>query len=178
MGRFVLESTPMTNQQAAQTTEEPVVGRVLMIAAERPDTDDATSLIGELEAVLEPLYPRASRHGLSVTQLITEGVLFFVLRVDGLAAGCGGIKLYGNDFAEVKRMYVRPAFRGLGGGRRLLDHLSAEALARGLPLLRLETGIHQHAAIALYEHYGFARIAPFGPYWPDPLSRCYEKRLA
>jgi hypothetical protein len=44
-------------------------------------------------------------------------------------------------------------------------------------LLRLETGIHQAAAIRLYEGLGFQRIPPFGPYTEDPLSRCYEKRI-
>jgi putative acetyltransferase len=44
-------------------------------------------------------------------------------------------------------------------------------------MLRLETGIHQRAAIALYERVGFKRIPPFEPYREDPLSRCYEKRL-
>ena len=44
--------------------------------------------------------------------------------------------------------------------------------------MRLETGIHQQAAIRLYERLGFRRIPPFGPYTDDPLSRCYEKSLA
>jgi ribosomal protein S18 acetylase RimI-like enzyme len=44
-------------------------------------------------------------------------------------------------------------------------------------LLRLETGIHQRAAIGLYERVGFRRIPAFGEYKEDPLSRFYEKRL-
>ena len=43
--------------------------------------------------------------------------------------------------------------------------------------MRLETGIHQRAAIELYERAGFRRIPPFGDYQEDPLSRCYEKRF-
>jgi ribosomal protein S18 acetylase RimI-like enzyme len=74
-------------------------------------------------------------------------------------------------------MYVRPAFRGRGLGRLMLDHLTAHATAQGVALLRLETGIHQHEAIALYERCGFRRIPPFGPYWDDPVSRCYEKAI-
>jgi putative acetyltransferase len=150
----------------------------LTIAAERPDTPEAITLIGELEAVLEPLYPRTSRHGLSVAQLLAQQVQFYVLRAGGTPAGCGGIKLFVGDFAEVKRMYVRPAFRGRRCGERILDHLAAEARARGVGLLRLETGIHQAAAIRLYERYGFVRIPPFEPYRPDPLSLCFEKRIA
>jgi len=48
----------------------------------------------------------------------------------------------------------------------------------GLGVVRLETGIHQREAIALYESGGFRRIGPFGPYTDDPLSRCYEKAIA
>ena len=43
-----------------------------IVTAERPDTPDAVTLITELEAVLEPLYPSESRHGLSVERLISE----------------------------------------------------------------------------------------------------------
>jgi GNAT superfamily N-acetyltransferase len=147
------------------------------ISPERPDSPDARALIDELEGVLAPLYPRASRHGLSVDQLLAENVAFFVMRLDGAAVGCGGIKLFGQEYGEVKRMYVRPAFRGLGLAKQMLDHLAAHAHARRIPLLRLETGIHQHAAIALYEHWGFQPIPPFGAYNADPLSRFYEKRV-
>ena len=149
----------------------------LTITAERPDTPEAVSLIGELEAVLEPLYPRTSRHGLSVKQLLAQQVLFYLLRAGDTPAGCGGIKVFAGDYAEVKRMYVRPAFRGRRCGEFILDHLAAEAQARGVSVLRLETGIHQLAAITLYERYGFVRIPPFGPYRSDPLSLCFEKHL-
>ncbi len=148
------------------------------IAAERPDTPDALSLIAELQTHLESFYPPESRHGFSVERLIKEGVAFFVLRVDGAPAGCGGIKLFGREYGELKRMYVRPDFRGRKYGELLVDHLAEHARANGVTLLRLETGIHQQAAIRLYERLGFRRVPPFGPYTDDPLSRCYEKPLA
>lgn len=147
------------------------------ITAERPDTPDAVGLILELEAHLEPLYPEASRHGLSVERLLADHVDFFVLRSDGAPAACGGILFVDGDYGEIKRMYVRPAFRGSGLGKRLLVHLADHARSRGVGRLRLETGIHQHEAIALYERMGFHRIPPFGPYTEDPLSLCFEKQL-
>jgi ribosomal protein S18 acetylase RimI-like enzyme len=88
------------------------------------------------------------------------------------------VLLVGRDYAEVKRMYVRPAFRGRRIGQLVLDHLVEHARRHGLSLVRLETGIHQREAIALYERSGFRRIPPFGPYRDDPVSLCYEKRLA
>jgi ribosomal protein S18 acetylase RimI-like enzyme len=147
-----------------------------LINQERADSPEAAQLIAELEAILSPLYPPESRHGYSVDKLLREGVAFFVVWYDGAPAGCGGVQKF-EGYGEVKRMYVRPQFRGLGLAKQLLDHLAAYCRQRGLPLLRLETGIYQVEAIGLYERYGFVRIPPFGPYFEDPLSRCYEKRL-
>jgi putative acetyltransferase len=148
-----------------------------VLAPERPDTADASVLIAELEAQLDPLYPRASRHGYSIEKLIAEAVAFFLIRHNAALAGCGGIKLFGAEYGEVKRMYVRPQFRGLGFGKLMLDHLADYARGQGVGLLRLETGIHQRAAIRLYERMGFQRIPPFGAYKEDPLSVFYEKHL-
>lgn len=147
------------------------------ITPERPDTPDARALIAELEAYLVPLYPPASQHGYSVEQLIAEGVAFFVIRANETPAGCGGLQVFGADYGEIKRMYVRQEFRGLGFAKLMLEHLAGYARSRGLGLLRLETGIYQDAAIGLYERVGFQSIPPFGKYQEDPLSRFYEKRL-
>jgi GNAT superfamily N-acetyltransferase len=149
-----------------------------IITPERPDSADALALIAELEAQLEPLYPHESRHGYSVEKLIAEKVAFFLARYNGTPAGCGGIKLFGTAYGEVKRMYVRPQFRGLGLGKLMLDYLADYARGQGVGLLRLETGIYQGAAIGLYERMGFEQVAPFGEYKDDPLSRFYEKRLS
>src|SRR5919109_2301166 len=148
------------------------------ITPERPDTADAQALIAELESELAPLYPSESRHGYSVERLLAEGVAFFLIRQDGTPAGCGGVKLVGTEYGEVKRMYVRPQFRGLGLARRMLDHLADYTKSQDIHVLRLETGIHQRDAIRLYEGMGFQRIPPFGEYREDPLSRFYEKRIA
>ena len=107
-----------------------------------------------------------------------EGVNFFITHYEGTPAGCGGLKLFGNEYGEVKRMYVRPAYRGLGLGKSILDRLAEFARARQVGLLRLETGIYQPAAIALYERYGFRRRPPFGEYREDPMSVYFEKAIA
>jgi ribosomal protein S18 acetylase RimI-like enzyme len=145
------------------------------ITREHPATEDATALILELESHLAGHYAAESRHGYSVEKLIAQDVAFFLLRDGDTPAGCGGIQLFGTEYGELKRMYVRPAFRGRGFGKLLLDHLAAHARSHGVRVLRLETGIHQKEAIAMYERAGFHRIAPFGPYREDPVSLCYEK---
>ena len=148
-----------------------------VISAERPDTADAMLLISELEAHLDPLYPRTSRHGYSVEKLMQQAVAFFVTRHDEALAGCGGIELFGTEYGEIKRMYVRPQFRGLGLAKLMLNHLATYAQEHDVSLIRLETGIHQKDAIALYEGMGFQQIPAFGSYKEDPLSRFYEKRI-
>jgi len=112
-----------------------------------------------------------------VEKLLAQDVAFFVLRNDETPAGCGGVQFFGTEYGELKRMYVRPQFRGLGFGKLMLNHLADYALANGVTLLRLETGIHQREAITLYEHWGFRRIPPFGEYREDPLSLFYEKQI-
>lgn len=148
-----------------------------IITPERPDTPDAIFLIEELESHLAPFYPVASRHGYSVEKLIKQGVAFFVTRQDGVPAGCGGVQFFGTEYGELKRMFVRPQFRGLGLAKLMLEHLEAHALAHHIRTLRLETGIHQTEAIGLYQGFGYLEIPPFGEYAPDPLSRFFEKRL-
>jgi ribosomal protein S18 acetylase RimI-like enzyme len=151
------------------------------IAFERPDSPDAEALIRELEAHLSRRYPAESRHGFSARQLVEQGVDFLVLRADDRPAGCGGILFVTDDaepYGEIKRMYVRDGFRGLGFGRRILTRLVEHAQARGVTLLRLETGVGQVEAIGLYESMGFRRCPPFGPYHDDPLSATYELRVA
>lgn len=147
------------------------------IEQERPNSADAITLIRELEGVLGPLYPDESRHGYSVEKLLAQGVHFFIGRVQGQAAACGGVQFYGAAYGELKRMYVRPGFRGLGLGRAILVHLEDFTRTHAIPLLRLETGIHQKEAISLYEKFGFYEIPPFGEYNADPLSLFFEKEI-
>ena len=148
------------------------------IAAEHPASPDATALITELDAHLEPLYARESRHGFSVQKLIADSVAFFVIRDDGAPAGCGGIKLFGTEYGEIKRMYVRPQFRGLG-----LRPAAARPPRRPReePRRRHPTPGDRHPPArrhpAVRDGGGFQRIPPFGEYRDDPVSRCYEMQL-
>ncbi len=75
-------------------------------------------------------------------------------------------------------MYVRPDYRGKGVAREILRQLEISAKQAKIHTLRLETGIHQPEAIALYQKCGFNPIPPFGDYKPDPLCLFFEKSLA
>jgi len=143
-----------------------------------PDSPAAVELIRELDDHLDQQpYTASSRHAFSVDKLIREGVAFFVLSYFDQLAGCGGVKLFANDYGEVKRMFVRPKYRGLGLGIKILDYLAEHTRAHGIDILRLETGIYQKEAIGLYEKYGFKRRSPFGSYQEDSLSVYFEKML-
>jgi putative acetyltransferase len=148
-----------------------------VIARERPDTTDARMLIDELEAHLIPLSPAKSRHGYSVEKLIQQGVAFFVTRVDEIPAGCGGVQFFGAEYGELKRMFVRPQFRGLGLAKLMLQHLEQYTREHHIHILRLETGTRQTEAVSLYERMGYQSIPPFGEYVDDPLSRFFEKKI-
>ena len=148
-----------------------------IIAPERPDNADAKMLIAELETHLAPFYPATSRHGYSVEKLIKQGVAFFVARQNGIPAGCGGVQFYSTEYGEIKRMFVRSQFRGLGLAKLMLEHLEQYTREHHIHVLRLETGIHQKEAIGLYESVGFQRIPPFGEYVDDPLSIFFEKQI-
>lgn len=148
----------------------------LTIDEERADTEAARSLVDALEAELAAVYPDESRHGYAVDKLVARGVRFFVLRLDDEPVGCGGVEISG-EHAELKRMFVRPSHRGRGLSRALIERLEEVARKAGARVLRLETGVHQAEALGLYERSGFRKVAPFPPYFEDPVSVCMEKIL-
>lgn len=87
--------------------------------------------------------------------------------VDGIPAGCVMIRGIEGDACEMKRLFVRPAFRGLSLGRAMVRKLARLAKARGYAHMRLETGILQTEVLALYRSLGFKPIAPYHacPQW-------------
>lgn len=145
-----------------------------------PRRPEITQLIHELDHYMGGLYPAESNHLVDVETLARPDVHFFAVLVDGTARGCGAIMLRGEDggYAEVKRVFISPAARGLGLGRRIIAQLEAATTAAGLALMRLETGTLQPEALGLFVASGFAQRGPFGDYpTDDPYSVFMEKRL-
>lgn len=75
-------------------------------------------------------------------------------------------------------MFVTRSARRRGLAKIILQELELQAREFGYTVLRLETGVRQSPAMALYESCGFRRIPPFGEYINDPTSVCFEKQLA
>ena len=150
---------------------------MLAIVPERPDQAEVLALLEASDALSRALYPPESNHLLDPAALLDSGACFLVARLGGRAVGCGAL-LARADHGEIKRMFVTPSARGHGIGRAILERLEALAADRGLPVLRLETGIHNHDALRLYRKTGFEESGPFADYGLDPLSVFMEKPIA
>ena len=101
---------------------------------------------------------------------------FLVAYLHGEAVGCGCVKHHPGEPTEVKRMWIAPAARGLGLGRRMLEELEARALRSGARVARIETSSVLPEAIALYRSAGWVEVAPFND---EPFAdHWFEKILA
>jgi putative acetyltransferase len=95
--------------------------------------------------------------------------------VEGQLAGCVALRRFAAQIGEIKRLYVRPAFRGTGLGRELAEQLIGEARRAGYKLLRLDSLPRMERAIAMYRSLGFCEIARYGDN-PDGAV-CFETQL-
>ena len=145
------------------------------IALEKPGTLEVRELLAERDDYFDRLYAREKRSGRPVN-LETDDTGFFSVRVGGELIGCGAL-IRRPDYGELKRFYVRESFRGRGLGHKLLKAVVQHARGIECRVLRLETGILQPAAIAMYRSAGFRETACFGEYGPDPLSLFMEMVL-
>jgi GNAT superfamily N-acetyltransferase len=85
----------------------------------------------------------------------------YLVEVDGEPAGVGALKPIGPDVCEIKRMFVRPSWRGMGIARRILERLISDARELGYRTARLETMTYMREAHDLYRSIGFVDSEPF-----------------
>ncbi|WP_330465700.1 GNAT family N-acetyltransferase [Micromonospora zamorensis] len=106
-----------------------------------------------------------------------DDVRYLAVVVDDRAVACGGLQSLDAETGEIKRMYVRPAYRGRGIARQLVAALEECAFRQGHSVVCLETGTYLPTAIALYTSCGYEQIPVYGEYVSNPYSVCFAKRL-
>jgi DNA-binding MarR family transcriptional regulator len=145
-----------------------------------PESRDARYCLAEYVGELNRRSDRGFDPSVGATALPHEvrppAGQFFVAYRDGEAIGCGAVKHHAGAPAEIKRMWIAPAARGLGLGRRLLEALEACALAGGARVAHIETSATLPEAIALYQSAGWIEVQPFND---EPFAdHWFEKQLA
>ena len=158
---------------------------------------EADHLLVLSDEYMASLYPAESNHLVSSESLRTGDAVFLgaFLSSSPDAAGrpakteeplsgsevgdciaCVAARFYREaGYAEIKRLYVQEAYRGLGLSRTLMSAIETEILAEGIDCARLEMGVYQPEADALYRSLGYRNVKPFGEYFVDPLSQFLEK---
>ena len=137
----------------------------------------ALALVGELEVELRQDYPPHYIHELDSESFEASEGIFLVCTEQDNPMGCLGLRPLSPDTGELKRMFVRPGFRGRGAGKMMLFEMEKRALRRGFKRIVLETGNRQIAAIALYQANGYKAIDPYNKASDGPASVCFCKTL-
>ena len=94
--------------------------------------------------------------------------LFLVAEVDGVPAGCGAWRAHAPGIAEIKRVYVEPAFRRRGLAQLIVEALEKSAARSGNRSVVLNSGNRQPEALALYRGAGYVPVPGYGLYADAP----------
>ena len=171
---------PLTQRQrdrliaAMQDVERLLTAASVEIIAIDPEHPDARYCLAEYVAELNRRSDRGFDPSVGATALPHEvrppAGEFFVAYLRGEAIGCGAVKHRADAPAEIKRMWIAPKARGLGLGRRLLEHLEACVRAGGAHVAHIETSAVLGEALALYRSAGWVEVPafndePFADHW-------------
>ena len=149
----------------------------LKILPADPASPDCRVLIEELDRIQAALYPPENNYLDSIDELQKRNCHFLAAYLDEQIVGCGAVKIVDGAYGELKRMYVAAAHRQCGIGQRLLEALEMHSATSGAMLVRLETGVRQPEALALYRRNGYKETGAFGEYSDSALNVFMEKQL-
>jgi DNA-binding MarR family transcriptional regulator/GNAT superfamily N-acetyltransferase len=184
LAESLLEPLSASQQQRLVTAmgevERLLTAALVRIAPRDPEDPAALHCLGEYAGELDRRFETGWNPDESIPVHARElrppaGVLL-VATLGDEPVGCAGLRLHGDEPAEVKRMWVSPAARGLGVGRRLLSEIERRAAEAGAPATCLETNRTLVEAIALYRSAGYEEVEPFNA---EPVAdHWFAKRLA
>jgi putative acetyltransferase len=156
----------------------------IVIRSERADHPQVALLLEALDRYLGLLYEPQANHILGVEALLAPEVTFLAAGQGERVVGCAALRRMPAEaetddlpYAEIKRMYVLPEWRGQRIAARLLQTLEDDASNQGLTQALLETGSEQAEAVHLYERCGYRQRGAFGGYPDNGLSVFYAKDL-
>ncbi|SFM14334.1 N-acetylglutamate synthase, GNAT family [Paenibacillus sp. 1_12] len=141
------------------------------------DNIDLSVLIAKLDAELLLKYPKEDIFGVDFEDPEIHKMTFVIAYCEGIAIGCGALRPLDPVSIELKRFFVDPSYRQRGIASLILHFLEHEAIRKGYSILRLEAGLLQPEAIAMYTRFGYDEIERFGEYVDSKQSVCFEKRL-
>jgi putative acetyltransferase len=154
------------------------------ISVEPPRQPEVERLLDDSSADAQRLYPPESNFLLDMAALERPEVTFYVARDGDRAVGIAALVVDVETASdappargELKRMFVDSEVRRCGVAGALLGRIEADAAARGIREVVLETGDLHHAAQALYTRHGYRQIPQFGQYVGEPHSVCFAKTL-
>ena len=161
---------------AMDVVERLLTAALVEVGSEDPDSDAARHCLASYFAELDERFDTGFDLGRYTGEEPAEaGALLLVARLRDEPIGCGVLQPHGAEAPEIKRLWVAPAARGLGVGRRLLSELEARARERGASVVRLDTNRRLREASSLYRSAGYTEIGRFNanPY----AHHWFEKRL-
>lgn len=164
---------------AMAQVEQLLQASMVRFAIEDPTSPDARwcldQYFAEIDARFEGGFDPARSLLPDAGKLTPPVGAFVIARLRNRPVGCGALVFHGDAPADLKRMWIAPAARGLGLGRRLLHELERHAREAGVSVLRLETNRALKEAIALYRRSGYVEVDAFND---EPYAHhWFEKRL-
>ena len=144
-----------------------------------PCSKDAQELLSLSDAYLENLYPSESNHLASIAELSDQSTVFLGIYDGENILGCGAVRVMEDDgqYGELKRVFIKEAYRGQGLSKQLIIALENFLTDASISVIRLEVGVYQLEALGLYKQLGYQIRGPYGAYELDPLSIFMEKKL-
>lgn len=148
----------------------------IIVQKEDPNTQDAKMLMNLLSDTLESITGDSGRNSFDVSDVCVPRSLFVIARNrDGNPIGCGAIRPIDLHTAELKRMYAKSKY--IGVGTAILSYLEKQAQSLGYSAIWLETRFVNNEAVSFYEKKGYHRIAKYGKYIDREECVCLGKSL-